>query len=197
MESLSALAARTQSGDVRARIELFDRLRPYVRALAGASDLIPTAAHHQVDPSDLAQNVLIRIDRSLTEYRGTSEPEFHAWIKTILRNQAIDVLRAKDPEVSFDASGSHTGRNGHPVDDSTPSGNLMRAERVRQVAEALERLPEDQRNAVRWRHFDQLPLQEIGRRLGNRSADAAAQLIHRGIARLHELLSRHEELNDS
>lgn len=190
MESLSALAARTRSGDSRARIELFDRLRPYVRALAAAPDVIPAGTHPHVDPSDLAQNVLIRVDRSLGDYRGSSEPEFHAWIKAILRNQAIDTLRGANPEIPFDAN--NADHNGHPVDHSTPSENLMRAERAQQLAEALEQLPEDQRIAVRLRHFDRLPLQEIGSRLGNRSADAAAQLIHRGMARLHEILSRHE-----
>lgn len=188
MESLSALAARTRNGDPRARIELFDRLLPYVRALAGAPDLVPQGAH--VNPSDLAQNVLLRVDRSLGDYRGSSEPEFHAWIKAILRNQAIDTLRGANPEVPFDSD--NAAHNGHPVDRSTPSENLMRAERAQQVAAALEQLPEDQRNAVRLRHFDRLGLEEIGRRLGNRSADAAAQLIHRGMARLHEILSRQE-----
>lgn len=190
MESLAALAVKSRTGDSRARVELFDRLRPYVRALAGSPRLIPHNGHPQVDPSDLAQNALLRIDRSLAEFRGSSDPEFHAWLKAILRNQAIDYLRGENSQVRLD--GNLSGHNGHPIDHSTPSEQLMRAERIRQVAEALERLPEDQRNAVRWRHFDRLPLDEIGRRLGNRSADAAGQLVHRGIARLHEILSRDE-----
>jgi DNA-directed RNA polymerase specialized sigma24 family protein len=66
--------------------------------------VLPAGAQTQVDPSDLAQNVLIRVDRALADYRGSSDPEFHAWIKTILRNQAIDVLRARTSEVLFEAS---------------------------------------------------------------------------------------------
>lgn len=193
MDSLSALAIRTRSGDAQARIEFFDRLRPYVRALAGQPDCLPAGAYGRIDPSEITQSALVRVINSLADFQGTSDQEFCAWIRTIVRNLAIDILRGLKPVAPIDVVEGHAAANGHPVaDDSSPSEKLLRAERILLVNEALKRLPEDQQNAVRWRYFDKLSIDEIAERLGGRSYDAAAQLVHRGMDRLRELLARHE-----
>jgi RNA polymerase sigma-70 factor (ECF subfamily) len=56
---------------------------------------------------------------------------------------------------------------------------------------ALEELPADQREAVRLRHLEGLPLAEIADRLG-RSEDAVAGLLKRGMRTLRERLKDEE-----
>jgi len=191
MQSLVVLVTRTQSGDGQAEVELFDRLRPYIRALVNSDDCVPSGSQRQLDGSDLTQSVLLRIAMSLADFRGTTDPELRAWIRSIVRHQSINLLRRAKRVATLEFNGAHAPQNGHPLaDDSTPSEKLIRSERVHRLAEALERLPDEQRDAIRWRHLENLSLEEVGRRLGNRSRGAVAQLIRRGIVRLNEILNR-------
>lgn len=63
----------------------------------------------------------------------------------------------------------------------------MHSEQVIQLAEALEQLAEQQREAVVLKHLSGLTLKEISERLGCTPA-AAAGLLFRGRQRLQELL---------
>ena len=70
---------------------------------------------------------------------------------------------------------------------NSPSRDLRRQEEALRLAAALETLPEDQRRAVELRHLDGYSLAEAAT-LMERSAPAFAGLLHRGLARLRELL---------
>jgi RNA polymerase sigma-70 factor, ECF subfamily len=69
------------------------------------------------------------------------------------------------------------------ADQTSPSARAERNERLLRLADALARLPGDQRRAVELRHLEGLPLAEIAARMG-RSIDAAVGLIHRGLRAL-------------
>jgi RNA polymerase sigma-70 factor (ECF subfamily) len=56
------------------------------------------------------------------------------------------------------------------------------------LAEALLRLPDDQRQAIELHHLQGLPLAETGRCL-SRSREAVAGLVYRGLKALRALLS--------
>ncbi len=190
MESLSALVSRTQSGDKQAENELFERLRPFVSTIARSSDFVPFNGGGDADGSDLTQATLLRVAKSIPEYRGSRDPQFKAWIRQILCHQAIDLVRRNSPALSLDQSADgDLLRNQLAADGSTPSGQFMRGEQAVRLLEMLEKLPDDQQRAVRWRYLDGLPIQEVARRLGNRTEGAAVQLIRRGVSRLGRLLT--------
>src|SRR5437762_1352259 len=69
------------------------------------------------------------------------------------------------------------------ADLTSPSGRAERNERLLRLADALARLPEDQRRSVELRHLQGLPLAEIAARM-ERSVDAVVGLIHRGLRAL-------------
>ncbi len=73
------------------------------------------------------------------------------------------------------------------AEQSSPSAIAEKNERLLRLAEALEQLPEVQRDAVVLHHLRGLPLAELAAQLG-RSEGAAAGLLHRGIKRLRDLL---------
>ncbi len=71
----------------------------------------------------------------------------------------------------------------------------MRLEQAARFLEALGQLPPDQREAVRLRHVEGLPIDEIAARLG-RSPEAAAGLLKRGLHALRARLREREEPTD-
>ena len=73
-------------------------------------------------------------------------------------------------------------------EESTPGRKAVHGEQLARLAEALLRLPEDQRRAVELHHLQGLPLADVGRRLG-RSREAVAGLVFRGLKTLRALLA--------
>ena len=72
-------------------------------------------------------------------------------------------------------------------DGPTPSQNVAFGENVLQVAEAVERLPEAQRDAVRLHYLDGLKLSEVATKM-DKSTGAVAGLLHRGMKTLRAQL---------
>jgi RNA polymerase sigma-70 factor (ECF subfamily) len=68
---------------------------------------------------------------------------------------------------------------------------VIRKEQAVQVANALNQLPEAQREALILQHWNGQSLAEIGEQMG-RSPAAVAGLIKRGLKRLRELLPQEE-----
>jgi RNA polymerase sigma-70 factor (ECF subfamily) len=68
----------------------------------------------------------------------------------------------------------------------------MRGEEAVKLADALDRLPQDQRTAVRLRHLEGWSLAEIAEHL-NRTPAAAAGLIKRGMEALRSNLQPNTE----
>ena len=63
----------------------------------------------------------------------------------------------------------------------------MRREQGVLLADALDQLPEDYREAACLRHLEGLPFPEVARRMG-RSQDSVEKLWMRGLARLRQIM---------
>ena len=70
---------------------------------------------------------------------------------------------------------------------STPSQNLQRKETARLVREAIEKLPQHERDVVVMRHYEELSNQEIGILLDVEPATVSKR-HGRAMLRLHEML---------
>ncbi len=66
----------------------------------------------------------------------------------------------------------------------------MRSELTQALDRAMARLPEHYRQAVRYRHRDELPWDEIGERM-HCSADAARMVWSRAIRQLKKEMENH------
>jgi RNA polymerase sigma-70 factor, ECF subfamily len=73
-------------------------------------------------------------------------------------------------------------------EESTPCRKAARREQLARLAQALLRLPDDQRLAVELHHLQGLSLVDVGRRL-DRSREAVAGLVFRGLKCLRTLLA--------
>jgi RNA polymerase sigma-70 factor (ECF subfamily) len=170
-----------------------ERYRRYLRLLARLQ--LDERWCGKVDLSGVVQQTLLEAHRVMTG-------EVHVpLLRTILANNMRDEVRklgaaARDVEreVSLEAAlekSSARLEGWLAAQQSSPSQQAIHHEQMLALADALERLPDDQRQAVEEHYLKGCSLAEIAAALG-RSKGAAAQLLFRGMTRLRALL-RDEE----
>jgi RNA polymerase sigma-70 factor, ECF subfamily len=189
-----ALLAAYRAGNREAGNHLLGRFVPWLKLLARLQ--WESRFRAKWDPSDVVQQTLIEAVNAFPRFRGTSEPEFVAWLRQILahalahevRRYAGTQKRDVDVEVSFDAQLSQTSeRLGDRLaaSDTLPGQRMDRREREVLLAAALERLPEDYREVIVLRHFEGLSHEAVAERLGRQSG-AVRMLWVRALARLRQ-----------
>jgi RNA polymerase sigma-70 factor (ECF subfamily) len=169
--------------------------REYLRLLARLH--LDARLQSKLDPSDLVQETLLKAHQAREQFRGKSEAEQAAWLRTILANTLTDALRrfqadarAVDQERSLHESLEQSSSRLEAwlaAEQSAPDERAMRQEQVLRLAAALARLPEDQRRAVELRHLKGCTVSDVAGQL-QRSKEAVAKLLLRGVARLRQLL---------
>jgi RNA polymerase sigma-70 factor (ECF subfamily) len=189
----NALFRAAHGGAPGALDELLEQHRPLLNQVAG-HELNP-AFRAKAGASDLVQQTMLDAHRHFAEFRGQSPPELRAWLLVILRRRLADLARhflcpANDVrrEVPAEAVTGQSGESAPLVGDSTsPSGKVVHHEEAEAVRAAVTRLPDHYREVIALRHQEDLPWEEVGRRLG-RTPDAARMLWSRAVEALRELL---------
>jgi len=189
------LLERVRKGDDSARALLLLRYRNYLDLLARS--LVGRSHDAALDASDLVQETYLEAHRDLGDFRGTQEPELVHWLRQILvRNLANQVKhhhrQSRDyrRHVSLDVLLEHSNEfwtHAQVEPMSTPSSVASRRERAVLIADALAKLPPDQREVVILRTFERRSFTEIATLL-NRSADASRKLWMRALKALRGLL---------
>ena len=172
-----------------------DRFRSYLLVLARAG--LDPRVRPKIDPSDVVQQTLLEAYAAVDQFRGETTSELAAWLRQImarnLANLGRDFTRAKrDVRREAKAPDNPDESNARleallAAGGSSPSRLMDRAEQLLRLATALQHLPQAQREAVELRYLNGLPLADIAQQL-DRTAPAVAGLLHRGLARLRELL---------
>ncbi len=156
------LVERVQRGDSSA----FDVLvRKYQHRVIG---LIGRYVHDWSECQDVAQDVFMRAYRALGNFRG--DAQFSTWLHRIAVNTAknhlvsqkrrpptddIDVMDAEQFDPSFRLR-----------DTDTPEHELLRQEVEATVMDAVNRLPQELREAITLREVEGLSYDEIAERMG-------------------------------
>jgi RNA polymerase sigma-70 factor, ECF subfamily len=197
---LTDLIASAKAGDRDALGRLFDRHRGAL--LAVLRRRLPRVLGRRLDASDIVQQTFLEAAAGFHRFRGDSEAELDAWLRRILEcslaSAGRDHLFAKKRAALRETSLDDPRPSGPALcerlaaDQSTPSLRAIRLEQVTLFLQAIERLPPDQREAVRLRHVEGWPLEQIARQL-DRSTAAAAGLLKRGLRGLREELRAHDE----
>jgi RNA polymerase sigma-70 factor (ECF subfamily) len=168
-----------------------ERFRPYLRLLARLR--LDPLLRGKLDPSDLVQQTLLEAHQGMDRFRGQTTAERAAWLRQILarnlsnavrdlRREKRDVARERSLEAALEQSAS--ALEAWLADEQTsPSQMADRQERALFVAEALDQLPPNQREAVVLRYWENLPLVEIAKRLQS-TAPAVSGLLQRGLKNL-------------
>jgi RNA polymerase sigma-70 factor (ECF subfamily) len=176
-----------------------DRYRDYLVMLARTQ--LDPRLRNKLDPSDVVQQTLLQAHEKWDQLRGRSEGEMAAWLRQILARNLIDavrgfarakreVFRERSVEAAIDRSSCRL-EVWLAAEQSSPSQQAQRHEQAVQLAGALGRLPEAQREAMVLQKWQGWSLAEIGQYMG-RSPAAVAGLLKRGLKRLRELLPEPE-----
>jgi RNA polymerase sigma-70 factor (ECF subfamily) len=180
--------------------QTLERFRQYLRLLARLH--LDPRLRGKLDPSDVVQQTLLQACQALDQFRGRSDPELAGWLRQILaRNLAAavrtfarerrDLAREQSLEAALAESSARLEAWLAGAEDS-PSEQAQRNEQTLRLAEALEQLPEAQREALVLQHWQRWSLAQIGEHLG-RTPAAVAGLIKRGLKRLRLLLDERED----
>jgi RNA polymerase sigma-70 factor (ECF subfamily) len=189
------LLAHAREGDETALGELLELYRNYLRLVARS--LISTALRVKFEPSDLVQETFLKAHREFGQFAGRSEPELVAWLRRILvrslanqvkhhRRQARDHQRQESLELLLDRS-SLTIQQALASSVGSPSEQASRREQAVLLADALNRLPHDYREAFIRRTLEHVPFQTIATEMG-RSVGAVRMLWARAVKRLTQML---------
>lgn len=174
--------------------------RDYLRVLARLQ--MSTRLRGKLDASDVVQQTILRAHAGQDQFRGTTESEWLAWLRTILANvlrsvsrefdaAARNVSREQSLESALDESSARLERM-LAAEQSSPSASIVRFEELARLANAIVRLPNDQRMAIELHHLKGQTVAEVAQQLG-RSRSAAVGLLFRGLKRLRELLRESSE----
>jgi RNA polymerase sigma-70 factor, ECF subfamily len=162
-----------------------EHFRSYLHLLAKLH--LDPRLRSKLDASDIVQQTLLQAHQARDQFRGHGDGERAAWLRQILAQNLAhavrdfgrdkrDGARAHSLEAVLDASSARL-EAWLEVEQSSPSQQAQRNEQAVRVAEALDRLPEAQREAVVLHYFHGCLVAEVSRQLG-RSTEAIARGRH-------------------
>jgi RNA polymerase sigma-70 factor, ECF subfamily len=129
--------------------------------------------HTHEDADDVAQNVFIKVHRSLVGFNG--ESMFSTWIYRIATNESINYLRAQKARQAT----SLDDMIYEPVDaDAQPSMNAEQDEQRLMIEDAINALPEKQRVVFTMRYYEELSYEEIADIVGTSVGGLKANYFH-------------------
>lgn len=191
--------ARNGSGECLG--QLLDRYRNYLQLLATSK--IPSWIRGRAGTSDIVQEACVQVHQSIGQFRGASEGEFLAWLRTVLASrlnrlyeqhvetEKRDVRR----EHRVNAIAASMGRSSIRMEEllvdrsPSPSSSLQKTELLVAVSDTMAELPEDYRQVLVLKHLKGMSFPEIAQYL-EKSPGATRMLWFRAIDRLRYLLSQ-------
>lgn len=161
-----ALIARCQAGDIDAFEELVARYQKYVFNIV---------YQHLGDPNeveDAAQEVFLRIFKSIKRFRGTSSLE--TWIYRIALNYVRSYIRRRrllgrlfvQPSVRTDEGRSFDVVSSLAADTRDPAATAEHRRLAEEIIEVVKQLPPLYREVLIMREIQELGYEEIAEILG-------------------------------
>ena len=138
----------------------------YLRYAPDVERYVNSVVHDRHEAEDITQGVFAKLITTIGKYEQREVP-FTAWILRVARNAALDHMRARRAIPTEDVRVADTGQAQISLD------------RSRALREALEDLPDDQREVLVLRHVVGLSPLEIAETIG-KTESSVHGLHHRG-----------------
>src|SRR5215471_1318518 len=168
MGSEAELLARCRRGDAEAWNELFD----LHYAAAGRFVFQLAADFTQEDAEEICQEAFLSVVRNLDSFHG--ESQFQTWLFRIAANKARDYRERRNAAkrgggqtpISLQAEDPESGLTlDPPANAPAPDEQLINAEQMTLIREALDQLGEPCREIIELRYFADLSYEELSRTL--------------------------------
>lgn len=167
--------------------------RDYLRLLARVH--LDPRLRGALDPSDVVQQTLLKAHENLPGFRGKTDAEFAAWLRAILaqelaligRKRGRRPVRTHSLESALEQSSARLEAL-LATEESSPSQEMVRAERLVELAQVLATLPADQRTAVELRYLRGLSVPTVAAQMG-RTTVSVTGLLYRGTQALRQRMS--------
>ena len=197
-----SLLAQARAGSPQALGQLLETFRAYLLAVAGEE--LDSELRAKVGPSDVVQETFCEAHRDFQNFRGTNENELLAWLRRILAHNLFNEARhfaaqqrdaarevsLENMQAGVDQSSLALG-NCLAADGPSPSHAAAERESAVKLANALSHLPSDYQTVLLLRVFEELPAEEVARRM-DRTAGAVRMLQMRALGALRDVLDGNE-----
>jgi RNA polymerase sigma-70 factor (ECF subfamily) len=195
--ALRVLVERVRGGDTAALADFVQAKRPQL--LGFIEKQLSGALRRKVEPEDLLQEISAEAVRVLAQV-DLSERDPFSWLCQISERRIIDAHRRFFGAQKRDAGREVPLQGGRGADDersplvdllivsmTSPSSAFSRNQREILLLQALEKLPPEQRDALRMRYVEGLPSKEIADRM-QKTDGAIRVMLTRSLKRLQEIL---------
>jgi RNA polymerase sigma-70 factor (ECF subfamily) len=197
--SVGDLIVAARAGNREARGELLSHYRRHLELLARAR--LHQRLQGKTDAADIVQETCLQAHRHFGTFRGRTEAELIAWLRSIVKRLLANHAR------HFLATGRRDARLERPIVrpadahlatpceplalDSSPADEALRHEAVMQLRAAIEELPSDYRRVIDLRMARGLSYADVALQMG-RSVDGVQKLWIRSLAQLRRRLETNE-----
>lgn len=139
------------------------------------------------DAKDITQDIFIKVLNILNKFDNRSS--FKTWLYRIAVNETVNVLRKKKVRQFFSLSHNEEDENQPQFKDESPNPEerYEESELHKQLMNALNKLPQKQKETFMFRYFDELTYEEISEITGVSVGALKANYFH-AIKKLSSLL---------
>lgn len=193
-DEINRLLPEARAGSRKALGQVLQACRRYLLWIAQREfdpDLLPKAG-----ASDIVQDTLLDAHRDFATFRGETEAELLAWMRTLLLHNLSNFARGyRDTakrrlasERSLEAMGDLDDPDkGLKARSRTPSQIISAKEQTEVIEKAMLRLPDDYCQVIQLWYREEKSFEEIGEVM-SRSPNAARMLWVRAIEKLQQEL---------
>lgn len=184
-----------RNADAERLAKLLDAYRNYLRLMARLQ--LNRMLQSRVSPSDLVQESILVAKNAFVGFRGKTEPELLAWLRSVLAQRLIDTNRfhsAKQRDFNLERriddsldQSSRQMRAFLTKEKDSPSRIACRREQEVILADALARLPEDYCEVIVLRHLESKSFAEVAETM-QKSVPSVKSIWTRAMTRLRSEL---------
>jgi RNA polymerase sigma-70 factor (ECF subfamily) len=177
-DDLAALLIATGSGDRIAFRRLYDSVSPKLFAI------IRRISRNAAGSEEILQDVFLRVWNNAASFSPEAGSAM-AWLITIARNRAIDVIRQKAPLLAVSA-----GDKPHPYDTiPDPVNSEARLNDIAVLRNCLGAIEEPTRSCILLAYYEGFSRDELAAKYAT-PVNTIKSWLHRGLASLRECLER-------
>ena len=185
------------AGDIKALVVAGDRdeaRERFADLVAHQQRRAVRIAYHYLrdahDADEAVQDAFVKVFTHITSYR--EELPFEVWFTRILVNGCLDLRKARARRLRWAVpmAGHHDSLPlDPPAPEPSPEQRLVSGERAKEIAAAVEQLPNRQRTVFTLCHIAEQSTNEVSQALGLSEATVRVHLF-RAVRKLRKLLHR-------